>query len=111
MAAWSDLHGAPPLRYKVRESRKNWAWVLGVPLVALGLMLPTHKISLLLFGAYGVLGWKIYRDRVRRGDNSENARLYALFCVLGKIPESLGRIQYWITKLRGQRATLIEYKS
>lgn len=111
MAAWSDLHGAPPLRYRVRDNQKHWVWVLGVPLLAFGLIVPTHDLSLLLLSAYGLLSWKIYRNRVRQGDVPEHAWLYAVFCVLGKLPGSIGQIQYWLTKWRGERATLIEYKA
>ncbi|MCU0551572.1 MAG: glycosyltransferase [Leptolyngbya sp. Prado105] len=110
MAAWSDLHGAPPERYMVRENRKHWGWVLGLPLFAIGFAYFTSGLSLLAFLGYPLLYWKIYRDRLSRGDSRADARSYAGFCVLGKIPESIGRINYWSTKLSGQQATLIEYK-
>ncbi len=110
MAAWSDLHGAPPERYMVRENRKHWGWMLGLPLVAIGFAGLTSGLSLLMFFGYPLLGWKIYRYRLSRGDSAADARSYAGFCVLGKVPESIGRLNYWLTKLRGQQATLIEYK-
>jgi glycosyltransferase involved in cell wall biosynthesis len=110
MAAWADLHGAPPERYMVRENRKHWVWVLGLPLFALGLSYFTSGLSLLAFLGYLLLYWKIHQDRLSRGDSRADALSYAGFCVLGKIPESIGRIRYWSTKLRGQQAMLIEYK-
>ena len=110
MAAWSDLHGAPPERYMVRENRKHWAWMLGLPLLAIGFAVWTSGLSLLMFFGYLLLAWKVYRYRLSRGDSAADARSYAGFCVLGKVPESIGRLSYWITKLRGQPATLIEYK-
>jgi hypothetical protein len=63
-----------------------------------------------VFFGYPLLAWKIYRYRLSRGDSAADARSYAGFCVLGKVPESIGRLNYWLTKLRGQQATLIEYK-
>lgn len=110
MAAWSDLHGAPPERFMVRENRKHWGWVLELPLFAIGGASFTSGLSLLAFLGYPLLLWRIYRYRIDQGDSPAAARLYARFCVLGKIPESIGRIRYWLTKWRGQRATLIEYK-
>ncbi|MBN8562159.1 MAG: glycosyltransferase family 2 protein [Leptolyngbya sp. UWPOB_LEPTO1] len=110
MAAWTDLHGSPPERYMVRENRKHWGWVMGLPLVAIGLAYFTSGLSLLAFLGYPLLCWKIYRYRLSRGDSASDARSYAGFCVLGKFPESIGQFNYWSTKLRGQQAKLIEYK-
>jgi GT2 family glycosyltransferase len=110
MAAWSDLHSAPPERYRVRENRKHWSWVLGLPLFAIGLVWFTSGISLLAFLGYLLLYWKVYQYRLNRGDSKADARLYAGFCIFGKIPESIGQVNYWLTKLRGKPATLIEYK-
>lgn len=111
MAAWSDLHGAAPERFMVRENRKHWIWVLELPLFAIGLSVLTKGLSLLVLLGYPLLGFKIYRYRRRQGDASADARWYAVFCLIAKLPETVGRLRYWATKLRGQRATLIEYKS
>ncbi len=110
MAAWSDLHGAPPERYRVTENRKHWGWVLGVPLSALVFANITEGLSVLFLGAYGLLIWRVYGYRMSRGDAANQAWLYALFCLLGKMPESIGQVNYWVTRWRGQQATLIEYK-
>jgi hypothetical protein len=34
----------------------------------------------------------------------------ATFLTLGKIPEAIGVAEYWIRRLSGRRAGLIEYK-
>jgi GT2 family glycosyltransferase len=111
MAAWSDLHGAPPERFMVRENRKHWGWVLELPMFAIGFAVLTKGLSLLALLGYVLLLLKIYQYRCRQGDSTSDAAWYASFCVLSKVPETLGRLNYWSTKLRGQRATLIEYKS
>lgn len=110
MAAWSDLHGAPPECYMVRENRKRWLWVLGLPLLSIGLAWLTAGLSLILLLGYPLLTLKIYQYRLQQGDLPKHAWLYAGFCVLGKLPEVIGQLKYWITKQRGQQATLIEYK-
>jgi GT2 family glycosyltransferase len=106
----SHLHRAGPLRLWVRETRSNWFWGLAVPLLALGLAWWTHGLSLLLFAAYPLLAFRIYRGRRRRGDARSAAAWYALFCVLGKFAQVLGQLRYHSGRLRGRPSVLIEYK-
>lgn len=110
MAAWADLHGAPPERFMVRENRKHWAWTLGLPTFAIVLAGLTDGFSLFALAGYPLLVWKVYRYRRSRGDLPSHSWAYAVFCVMGKVPESIGQLKYWLTKWRGERATLIEYK-
>ena len=35
---------------------------------------------------------------------------YAVCLVLGKVPESLGQLEYFLSRARGKQAALIEYK-
>jgi hypothetical protein len=53
---------------------------------------------------------RIYRRLRRDGRPPGDARLYAVFCVLGKLPAMAGQSGYWLNRLRGRRSTLIEYK-
>jgi hypothetical protein len=111
MAAGAALHGATPERYRVKETTSRWVWGLAVPLLALGLAPLTGGLSLLLLLGYIWQIWKVYRYRQQFRDSATDAWLYAVFCVLGKFPEMLGQAQYWLTRWRGQQATLIEYKA
>jgi glycosyltransferase involved in cell wall biosynthesis len=104
------MHGALPERFRVRDSRSGWLWGLIVPLIALLLALPTSGLSLLLFLGYPYLMWRVYQYRSRCGDLPSPARSYAFWCVLSKLPQVIGQIKYWLTRWRGKRATLIEYK-
>jgi GT2 family glycosyltransferase len=110
-AAGTDLHGASSERYMVKESRSCWLWAVGIPLVAIALFPWTSGLSLLLFGLYGLLAWKIYKYRCSRGDTAKDAGIYAIFCVVGKFAEAIGQVRYWWMRWRGQQATLIEYKA
>jgi GT2 family glycosyltransferase len=110
IAAGTALHGASPERYQVKEAYSRWVWGLAVPLLALGLVPFTAGFSLILLLGYLVQFWKVYRYRLQFQDSPQDAWLYARFCVLGKFPELLGQIQYWLTRWRGQQARLIEYK-
>jgi len=112
MAEGAAMHGEPPEGYMIRESFSGWIWGLFLPLLALGLARFTSGLSLLLFLGYLVLVWRIYRYRRSQfDDRPSHAWLYAIFCVLFKFPQVIGQIKYWLTRWRGQPATLIEYKT
>ncbi len=111
MAAGAALHGASPERYRVKETWSRWIWGLIVPVLTLGLVWPTSGLSLLLLLGYPAQMAKVYHYRRKFNDPPTHAWLYACFCVLGKFPEMLGQAKYWLTRWRGQQATLIEYKA
>lgn len=111
MAEGAAMHGAPPERYKVRETISNWVWGLIIPLISLGLAWVTSGLSLLVCLGYLVLMGRIYQHRRRNGDSLSDAGLYAFFCLLSKFPQVIGQSKYWLTRWRGQQATLIEYKT
>jgi hypothetical protein len=60
--------------------------------------------------AYLRAAWGAYRDRRRRKDPRAHAALYAAFCMLGKVPETIGILTYWSNRLRGRYSGLMEYK-
>jgi glycosyltransferase involved in cell wall biosynthesis len=103
-------HGHEPERHWVRESRSNWFWGLGVPAAALLGAPATGGASLLLLGGYAILAARVYRSMLRQGWSADDARLYAAFVALGKIPQALGQLLYWWKRVRGERGGLIEYK-
>jgi hypothetical protein len=51
-----------------------------------------------------------YRERRRSRDPRRFAALYAGFCMLGKVPETIGILTYWSNRLRGRYSGLMEYK-
>lgn len=113
-----DRHGAPPERFRRKEVRSNWLWGLALPGVAvatacvLGALapawawLPAGAVALL----YSLLAFRVYRHRRSRGDPPGDARRYALFTVLGKLPQMLGQCKYRLARRRGTRSRIIEYK-
>lgn len=107
--AW--LHGAPPERHWVRETRSIWLWGGVVPVVAIGATWSTHGFSLLLLLVYPLITYRIYRYMRRIGLSSQDALVYAVFCMLGKFPQVQGQIRFYVSKLLGRRSTLIEYNS
>ncbi|MEQ8384566.1 MAG: glycosyltransferase [Coleofasciculus sp. A1-SPW-01] len=112
VAEGAAMHGEPPEQYMIRENLSGWIWGLFLPLLALGLAWFTSGLSLLLFIGYLVLVWRIYLYRRSHfDDRPSHAWLYAIFCVVFKFPQVIGQIKYWLTRWRGQQATLIEYKT
>lgn len=110
-AQGAHLHGQPPERHKVRETRSVWWWGLIFPtlvLFASGFFSPW---CLLLLLAYDLMAVRIWIARRRSGDSFANALLYACFCVLAKFPQAIGQIRYRLHRLRGGPAQLIEYKN
>ncbi|MGK7963298.1 glycosyltransferase family 2 protein [Crocosphaera sp.] len=104
------MYGLTPERYMVRQGISNWLWGVILPVTALGLAWWTWGLSLLLLVAYLLLGWRIYKYRCACGDTPAQSRLYAFFCILGKFPQIIGQVKYWLKQWQGQPATLIEYK-
>lgn len=106
-AEGAHLHGAPPERHRVRESRRAWVWGLGLPFAALAGMLLVSPWAALLLLAYPL---QMLRQFVRlTGDTSDRA-LQATFQVLGRFPEVMGQLQFVRDRLLGRGGRLIEYK-
>ena len=111
-AEGSWLHGRSPERHWLKESRSIWFWGLILPLLALATAWFTFGVSLLLLlSAYFLLTYRIYQSAQRRELTASDARLYAIWCMLGKFPQVQGQIQFHISRLLRQQRTLVEYKS
>lgn len=94
------LHGAAPERHWRAETRRALIWGAGGPLVLilaaviwppglwLALAYPAQVLRLALRG-----GWE-----------------WAVFTVLGKLPEALGALGFHLARLLGRRRGLIEYR-
>jgi cellulose synthase/poly-beta-1,6-N-acetylglucosamine synthase-like glycosyltransferase len=101
------LHGAPPERHWVWESRRAWLWGVWLPLVCLA--------AGIAFGPWGWAAFLIYplqvlRQTMRnRGPLRDRARL-ALFQVLARFPEAWGQIRFLRDRVLGRQIRLIEYK-
>lgn len=101
-AEGAALHGAPPERHQVAQTRRALLWGLALPLAVLILALIAPWLAVLL-----ALAWplQVLRLARRQGDPAE-----ALFLTLGKFPEAQGVLDYHLGRLRGRRRGLIEYK-
>jgi GT2 family glycosyltransferase len=106
-AQGADLHGAPPERHFVRESRSVWIWGLGVPIVALVCALLVGRVGLIIFAVYPL---QVVRLALRGTRSRRENWGRALFLVIGKFPEMLGQLQFFARRGLGRKSRLIEYK-
>lgn len=106
-AEGAHLHGAPPERHRVRESRRAWVWGLAIPLVVLA--------AAFAFGPWALLGLAVYPLQMLRvylvhpGPARDRA-LRAFFLMVGKFAEVCGQVKFLALRLSGRTARLIEYK-
>ncbi|MEB3217578.1 MAG: glycosyltransferase family A protein [Nostocales cyanobacterium 94392] len=107
--AW--LHGKPPEKHWVKESRRIWFWGFILPFLAVASAWLTNGISIIiLFFAYGILFFRVYRYAKTKQTPSLDALFYALFCVLDKFPGFIGQIQFHLSRLLKRKPTIVEYK-
>ena len=104
------LHGRGPERHFVREQRRALVWGVVVPAAATALAWPTAGMSLALLTLYPLQLARTYRGLGKRVPHRGHALAYATSCVLGKFPQAVGVAKFYIGRLRGIPARLIEYK-
>jgi GT2 family glycosyltransferase len=109
-AQGAAMHGAPPERHWVRETRRIVFWGVILPLLIVILAWPTRGISLVLLLGYAVLWRRVYGGAIRKGLSRDDARMYARHMVVGKFAEAQGLITFWKSRLLGRKTALIEYK-
>jgi GT2 family glycosyltransferase len=106
-AEGAALHGGPPERHFVAETRRALLWgawlPLGVVLAAL-----QRPIGLVLLAVY-LAQWLRIGLRLRR-HGSPIPWVNAAFLVLGRFAEAQGALKFYLGRLFGQRSALIEYK-
>lgn len=101
------LHGSPPERHRVNESRRVWMWGLGIPIAAAGLVLALGTSGLTVLLIYPL---QFFRLAMRGSQSGKKNWWHALFLVLGKFPEVVGQLNYFYNRVTGNVAHLIEYK-
>ncbi|OAI11977.1 hypothetical protein A1359_14195 [Methylomonas lenta] len=103
------LNGQSAVMDCVRERKSAWFWGIVLPALILFAAVPTAGWSFSLLAGYPLLGYRVYRYRLGRGDSEQDALLYSFFIVLGKFAEGIGLLKFHINRLRA-RYEIIEYK-
>lgn len=105
-AEGAALHGAPPDRHWVAETRRALAWGAGLPLLIL--VAGTTEPALFVFAA--AYPAQVLRIATRRGISRRSSWEWAAFTVLGKFAEAAGALRFYAGRLTRRRSGLIEYK-
>jgi len=95
------LHGAPPERHWVAETRRALVWGALLPVVMLTLLAIAPPAAGLVALAYPA---QFLRLSLRDGPKR------AWFSILGKFAEALGVCEFHLNRIRGRHRGLIEYK-
>jgi hypothetical protein len=107
-ALGASIHGAPPERHWVRESRRSLIWGFFIP--ALGLMGAFMGYFFISFAVIFIFLLQWIRLFIRgRGDRSLRLAS-ATFLIVGKFAEFTGQIRFLWHRLVRQQSRLIEYK-
>jgi glycosyltransferase involved in cell wall biosynthesis len=106
-AEGAHLHGAPPERHWVWESRRAWIWGVWLPIICM--------TAGLIFAPWGWASWGIYplqmlRQTLREKGEFRKRATKSIFHVLGRFPEGWGQIKFTYDRLLNREAPLIEYK-
>jgi GT2 family glycosyltransferase len=100
-AEGAAMYGTGPERHKVRERNSALLWGAVLPVAGiLGSLVTPWAAALLL----------AYPAQVLRLTAKGLDARQAFFLVLGKFPEAAGVIGYHLTRARGRKSRLIEYK-
>ncbi|WP_108514953.1 glycosyltransferase family 2 protein [Bradyrhizobium algeriense] len=102
-----QVHGSPPERLWVWESRRAWIWGMGIPAVC--------ALAVALFGLQGLALLLVYPlqllRRVLRLSGALKSRFqFAILEQLARLAESIGQIRFLRDRLTGQHSKILEYK-
>lgn len=110
-AQGADMHGSPPERHCVKQTRSAIVWGLIMPILAIGFAWWTFGVSVLVyFTLMCAQGWRIRSGHIRRGRSKPHANLLAVYILISKYAQVSGILLYWYRKLMNKQPTLIEYK-
>ena len=102
------LHGAPPERHWVKESRRSLFWGFAVPGIVLLIGIFCWWCGLIIALIYPL---QIFRMAlVNKKQLKQHPLLQASFNMLGKFAEILGQLRFNYERVTGKSTRLIEYK-
>lgn len=107
-AEGAHIHGSPPERHWVRETRRAWGWGVAVPTLIAASTLAAGSAGLLLGLVYPAQIARLYLRR--RGETRPMPLTSSIFDVLSKFPEAIGQVKFHRDRLLRRRRSLIEYK-
>lgn len=107
-AEGAAMHGAPPERHWVSETRRIVAWGIALPAFSIVAAPLSRGLSLGLLALYPLNAVRVGQKMGAYG--VERPFTVALFMMLAKLPEALGWLRFQYGRLSGKSSALIEYK-
>lgn len=101
------VHGAPPERLWVWESRRALIWGIGIPLIAFAGTVLLGQLGLAVLLVYPM---QLLRRIPRQPGSGSDRVKFAFFEVLGRFAETLGQMRFAVDRLAGMNTGIIEYK-
>ena len=110
-AQGADMHGAPPERHCVKQTRSAVVWGLVFPILAIGLAWWTLGVSIVVYLLLVCAQtWRIRSGQIKVGRSKRHASLLAVYIMIAKYAQASGVLLYWYRKVMKKQAVLIEYK-
>lgn len=104
------MHGRSPERHFRRERRRLILWGCLIPLILVATAWPSEGWSLLGFALYALQAARIFWRTRKKTSRLGDALAFGVSCMAAKVPEFLGLCRFYLTRWRGNRIKLIEYK-
>lgn len=113
-AEGAEMHKASGHYRKEVRSIAFWAGV--VPAVIAGSALLGFRKRVAWFGLgalaiYPLQWWRVRGHRLKVGDGTSDAGLYATHVMIGKFAELSGVVRYFLNKVSGKEQGLVEYRT
>ena len=105
-AQGANIHGAPPERHWVAETRRAFVWAGLIPII----ILVAAAIDVKCLALFAVYPLQILRMTARSRFPFKKAVKHAFFLVLGKFPELIGGLKFFWHRFCKNQGELIEYK-
>jgi len=106
-AQGSHLHGRPPERHFVQESRRAWIWGLLLPLICLVVSIAFHPLGWIIWMVYPL---QFIRLTARNGGSFQDRASLGLFQLLARFPEGLGQLVFLRDIFLKRQPNIIEHK-
>lgn len=103
------LHGLGDEKYCFRDSMRIWIWGVLLPFCGVLFSVLIHFSFLLIFVLYPVQIVRITRHINKQTDQWHHSLLYAVFTIIGKLPQTVGQLLFLKRKILGNRYSIIEY--
>ncbi|MDJ0556746.1 MAG: glycosyltransferase family A protein [Microcoleaceae cyanobacterium MO_207.B10] len=110
LAQISYVYGNATEPHFVKSILRIWLWGIIMPIVALGLAIPTYGLSLLGLGRYPVAILREISRKQKAGYSKAESVAWGVSAPMAAIPEAFGLIQFNLDRLGKKQHKIIEYK-